>query len=88
VRATGQERIRTGAGPGPAIWVEDKLSFLHKIRNRARVRKGRAKQKIGRATNNPLLQAEGMADRVSGGIRQFGEVLKDAGRDVRRAFHR
>jgi uncharacterized protein YjbJ (UPF0337 family) len=68
--------------------LEDKLSFLHKIRNRARVRKGRARQKIGRATNNPRLQAKGMADRVSGGVRQFGEELKDAGKDVRRAFRR
>jgi uncharacterized protein YjbJ (UPF0337 family) len=52
------------------------------------MRKGRAKQKIGRATGNPRLQAEGMADRVSGGVRQFGEELKDAGKDIRRAFRR
>ena len=75
-------------GSGPAVWAEDDVSFLHKIRNRSRVRKGRAKQKIGRATDNRRLQAEGMADRVSGGVRQFGEELKDAGQDIRRAFRR
>jgi uncharacterized protein YjbJ (UPF0337 family) len=73
---------------GPAVWAEDELSFLDKIRNRSRISRGRAKQKIGRATNNPRLQAKGLADWISGGARQLGEELKDAGKDVRRAFRR
>jgi uncharacterized protein YjbJ (UPF0337 family) len=64
------------------------LSFLDKIRNRSRISRGRAKQKIGRATNNRRLQADGLADRISGGARQLGEELKNAGKDVRRAFRR
>lgn len=73
---------------GPAVLTEDELSFLDKIRNRSRISRGRAKQKIGRATNNPRLQAEGLADRVSGGARQLGEELKDAGNDIKRSFRR
>jgi uncharacterized protein YjbJ (UPF0337 family) len=73
---------------GPAVWAEDELSFLDKIRNRSRISRGRAKQKIGRATNNRRLQADGLADRISGGARQLGEELKNAGKDVRRAFRR
>jgi uncharacterized protein YjbJ (UPF0337 family) len=73
---------------GPAALAEDELSFLDKIRNRSRLSRGRAKQKIGRATNNPRLQAEGLADRVSGGARQLGEELKDAGKDIKRSFRR
>jgi uncharacterized protein YjbJ (UPF0337 family) len=73
---------------GPAALAEDELSFLDKIRNRSRLSRGRAKQKIGRATNNPRLQAEGLADRVSGGARQLGEELKDAGKDITGSFRR
>jgi uncharacterized protein YjbJ (UPF0337 family) len=73
---------------GPAALAEDELSFLDKIRNRSRLSRGRAKQKIGRATNNPRLQAEGLAERVSGGARQLGEELKDAGKDIKRSFRR
>jgi len=73
---------------GPPVSAEDKLSFLSRIRNRARVRRGRVKQKVGRATNNPRLQAEGLADRISGGARQLGEELKGAVKDPKRTFRR
>ena len=56
---------------------------MNKIRNRAQVSRGRAKQKVGRATNNRRLQAEGLADRIGGGTRQLGERVKDAGKDFR-----
>jgi uncharacterized protein YjbJ (UPF0337 family) len=68
------------------------MSFLNKIANRSRIGRGRAKQRIGRATGNRRLQADGLADRVSGGVRQFGENVKDelrgAGRDIERTFDR
>ena len=56
---------------------------MNKIRNRAQVSRGRAKQKVGRATNNRRLQAEGLADRIGGRTRQLGEKVKDAGKDLR-----
>ena len=64
------------------------MSFVNKIRNRAQVSRGRAKQKVGRATNNRRLRAEGLADRIGGGTRQLGEKVKDAGKDFRGTFKR
>ncbi len=64
------------------------LSFMNKIRNRARVTRGRAKQKVGRATNNRRLQAEGVADRIGGNTRQLGEKVKDRGKDLKGTFKR
>jgi uncharacterized protein YjbJ (UPF0337 family) len=68
------------------------MSLLNRIRNRSRISRGRAKQRIGRATGNRRLQAEGLADRVSGGARQFGEDVKNelrkASRGIERAFGR
>ncbi len=61
---------------------------MNKIRNRAQVSRGRAKQKVGRATNNRRLQAEGLADRIGGRTRQLGEKVKDAGQDLRGARKR
>jgi uncharacterized protein YjbJ (UPF0337 family) len=64
------------------------LSFFNRIRNRSRISQGRAKQRFGRATSNRRLQAEGLADRVGGNVRQFGEELKDAGKDIKRTMER
>jgi uncharacterized protein YjbJ (UPF0337 family) len=78
----------SGAGSGPAVSAEEAMGFLEKIRNRSRVGRGRAKQKIGRATNNRRLRVEGLADRIGASARQVGERAKDAGKDVKRAFRR
>ena len=64
------------------------LSFVNKIRNRAQVTRGRAKQKVGRATNNRRLRAEGLADRIGGNTRQLGEKVKDTGKDLKGTFRR
>jgi uncharacterized protein YjbJ (UPF0337 family) len=68
------------------------MSLLNRIRNRSRISRGRAKRRIGRATGNRRLRAEGLADQVSGGARQFGEhvrnELKKAGRVIERTFAR
>ena len=64
------------------------MSFKNKIRNRAQVTRGRAKQKVGRATNNRRLQAEGLADRIGGSTRQLGEKVKDTGKDLKGTFKR
>ncbi len=68
------------------------MNLLNRIRNRSRISRGRAKQRIGRATGNRRLQAEGLADRVGGSTRQFGEdvrsELRKASRGVERTFGR
>jgi uncharacterized protein YjbJ (UPF0337 family) len=68
------------------------MSLLNRIRNRSRISRGQAKRRIGRATGNRRLRAEGLADQVSGGARQFGEdvktELKKAGRVIERTFAR
>jgi uncharacterized protein YjbJ (UPF0337 family) len=68
------------------------MSLLNRIRNRSRISCGRARRRIGRATGNRRLRAEGLADQVSGGARQFGEdvrsELKKAGRVIERTFAR
>jgi len=68
------------------------MSLLNRIGNRSRIGRGRAKQRIGRATGNRRLQAEGLADRVSGSVRELGEdvkgELRNAGRGIERTFGR
>jgi len=54
--------------------------------------KGKAKQKVGKLTNDPDLIAEGEADEVSGkvqdtigrGTRKVGEAIEDVGKAVKR----
>lgn len=64
------------------------MGFLDKMRNRLHMSKGHGKQKIGRATGDPYLVAEGQAERVSGSARQVGEQVKDSGKNARDAFNR
>ncbi len=73
---------------GTVISVEDAMSFQKKIKNRFQITRGRAKQKLGRATGNRRMQAEGLADRIGGNVRQAGQQMKDAGRDLRRGGRR
>jgi uncharacterized protein YjbJ (UPF0337 family) len=43
--------------------------------------KGKVKQKVGRATNNPTLEAEGRGEAIGGKIRKkIGQVEKVLGR--------
>ena len=46
-------------------------------------RKGKAKEKIGDATDNESLQAEGVADQASAKMKKAGEEVKDAFTDDR-----
>ncbi|MGP8002131.1 MAG: CsbD family protein [Streptosporangiaceae bacterium] len=64
------------------------MSFLNKVRNRSQIARGRAKQKLGRATGNRRMRMTGVADRIGGNVKQAGEQLKDAGRDMGRSFRR
>jgi uncharacterized protein YjbJ (UPF0337 family) len=59
---------------------------MDKLKNKLQMGKGRAKEETGRATGDPYLEAEGKGDRVSGGAKQVGEQVKDAGKNIRDAF--
>ncbi|SCL24551.1 Uncharacterized conserved protein YjbJ, UPF0337 family [Micromonospora pallida] len=65
-----------------------KMSFTDKARNKADELTGAAKERIGNATNNERLRAEGSTQQTEAQARQAGEHAKDAGRDVRDAFTR
>ncbi|ALU38699.1 general stress protein CsbD [Kocuria flava] len=52
-----------------------------KMENAAQKASGAAKEKVGDATDNRDLQAEGQADKVSADAKQTGEKVKDAARN-------
>ncbi len=60
------------------------MGTVDKAKNRSEIAKGDVKAAAGRATGDQELEAEGKADQVSGNIKQAGEKLKDAARDVLR----
>ena len=64
------------------------MTFQKKIRNKFQIIRGRAKQKLGRATGNRRMRADGLADRIGGNVKQAGGQVKDAGRDLRRGVKR
>jgi uncharacterized protein YjbJ (UPF0337 family) len=49
-----------------------------KIDNKAEELAGKAKQGVGKATDDKDLQAEGHADETSANVKQAGEKIKDA----------
>jgi uncharacterized protein YjbJ (UPF0337 family) len=58
------------------------VSYDDKAKNKAEELKGSAKEWVGDKTDNERLQSEGVRDQASGRIKQTGEHLKDAARDV------
>ena len=58
------------------------MSFDDKISNKADEVGGKVKSKVGEATDDPELHAEGKADETKGNIKQAGEKIKDAIKDV------
>ncbi|SEF85090.1 Uncharacterized conserved protein YjbJ, UPF0337 family [Thermomonospora echinospora] len=64
------------------------MSLLDKLKNKAQQVKGRGKEETGRRTGDPYLESEGRGDRAAGGMKQAGERVKDAAKDVRRGFGR
>jgi uncharacterized protein YjbJ (UPF0337 family) len=64
------------------------MTLVNKMKNKSRIVRGRTKQKLGQATGNRRLQWHGIADRISGNVRQAGEQLKDTGRGLGRSFQR
>jgi uncharacterized protein YjbJ (UPF0337 family) len=52
-----------------------------KVRNEAEELGGKAKEGVGRATDDERLEAEGKGDQAKANLKQAGEKVKDAFRD-------
>lgn len=48
-----------------------------KISNKTEELKGQGKEHVGKATNDPELEAEGHTDQAKGNLKQVGEKIKD-----------
>jgi uncharacterized protein YjbJ (UPF0337 family) len=70
--ATDREELRMGA--------------MDKIKNTAQEAKGETKEKVGRATDDEQMEAEGTGDKVAGKMKNAGEDVKDAAGKVKDAF--
>jgi uncharacterized protein YjbJ (UPF0337 family) len=53
------------------------MSGIDKAKNKAEQLQGQGKETLGRATDDPDLEAEGKADQASGNLKQAGEKVKD-----------
>jgi uncharacterized protein YjbJ (UPF0337 family) len=53
------------------------MSGIDKAKNKAEELQGQGKETLGRATDDPDLEAEGKADQASGNLKQAGEKIKD-----------
>lgn len=58
------------------------MGLPDKIANTIQILKGRAKEAAGKMSNDPGLAMEGRFDRGAGHIKQVGEKMKDAGRNL------
>lgn len=54
------------------------MGLADKAANAAEKAKGATKEKAGKVTDDPYLEAEGKGDRAKGSIKQAGENVKDA----------
>ncbi|BDZ51365.1 CsbD family protein [Frondihabitans sucicola] len=53
------------------------MSAADKFKNAAEDLTGKAKETVGRVTDNDKLEAEGKADQVKAGAKKTGEDVKD-----------
>jgi uncharacterized protein YjbJ (UPF0337 family) len=53
-----------------------------KLRNQGEDLKGKAKESIGRATDDEELEAQGRTDQAKSSLKQAGEKVKDAVKDA------
>jgi uncharacterized protein YjbJ (UPF0337 family) len=64
------------------------VGYDDKTRNEAERLGGKAKEWVGDKTDNESLQAEGARDQASAGVKQAGEHVKDAARDLSEPFRK
>lgn len=53
------------------------MGTADKINNKAEELKGKVKEFVGEATDDPELEAEGHVDQAKGNLKQAGEKIKD-----------
>ncbi|MGH3947018.1 MAG: CsbD family protein [Pseudonocardiaceae bacterium] len=58
------------------------MGLQDKIKNTTEVLKGKAKEAAGKATGNEQMEVEGKLEQGKGDLKQAGEKVKDAGKDV------
>lgn len=71
-------RERTVTFAVSAINTEVAMGFADKLKNKVQSLSGKGKQRVGGATGNRDLQAEGDVDQAKGDLKQAGENVKDA----------
>jgi uncharacterized protein YjbJ (UPF0337 family) len=54
------------------------MNILDKAKNKTQEMSGKAKQRIGRATDDRSLEAKGQRERVSGALKNAAHKVKDA----------
>ena len=54
------------------------MSFADKVKNQVQTLTGKGKSRVGGATGDRSLQAEGDKDQAKGNLKQAGENVKDA----------
>ena len=59
------------------------MSTADKASNKAEEVKGKVKETTGQAVGNDRLEAEGVADQTKGNLKQAGEKVKDAAKDLK-----
>ena len=59
------------------------MSTSDKASNKAEELKGKVKETTGQAVGNDRLEAEGVADQTKGNLKQAGEKVKDAAKDLK-----
>ncbi|MGD0605365.1 MAG: CsbD family protein [Streptosporangiaceae bacterium] len=59
------------------------MSTEDKANNKVEEVKGKAKETTGRAVGNERLEAEGSADQTSANVKQAGEKIKDAVKNLK-----
>jgi uncharacterized protein YjbJ (UPF0337 family) len=57
------------------------MGITDKISNKVQELTGKAKEVVGKVTDNEHLEAEGKADQVKSNVKQVGEKVKDAFQD-------
>jgi uncharacterized protein YjbJ (UPF0337 family) len=68
----GQPHRHTDRPKGMTVGLDDKA------RNKAQELRGQAKERVGEATDDEELQAEGEVDQTKADLKQAGEKVKDA----------
>jgi uncharacterized protein YjbJ (UPF0337 family) len=59
------------------------VSTSDKAKNKAQEIKGKAKETTGKVVGNERLEAEGVADQTAGDVKQAGEKVKDAAKNLK-----